>query len=84
MTPLPSNRGQSMTPRIYRLPEVKSRTGLARSTIYLRIEQGRFPRPVALGSPHVVGWVADEIDEWIHAQIRAARGESKELSPTAA
>nr|HIA88234.1 AlpA family phage regulatory protein [Gammaproteobacteria bacterium] len=31
-----------MAERILRLPEVKDRTGLSRSTIYLRIKQGSF------------------------------------------
>lgn len=31
---------------VLRLPEVKNRTGLSRSTIYLRIAQGNFPKPV--------------------------------------
>ena len=31
------------------LPAVKARTGLSRSTIYLRVSQGVFPTPVSLG-----------------------------------
>jgi hypothetical protein len=34
---------------ILRLPDVKRSTGLSRSTIYLRIAQGTFPKPVSLG-----------------------------------
>ena len=30
--------------RFLRLPEVMARTGLSRSTIYVRLDQGRFPR----------------------------------------
>ena len=52
-----------MTKRILRLPSVKSRTGLSRSTIYLRISQGIFPKPIALGG-RTVGWIEDEIDDW--------------------
>ena len=36
--------------RFLRLPEVLARTGLSRSTIYVRLDQGRFPRPVSLGA----------------------------------
>ena len=32
-----------------RFPTVKDRTGLSRSTIYLRISRGTFPAPVSLG-----------------------------------
>ena len=41
--------GISLPTRILRLPPVRARTGLARSTIHLRIAQGRFPRLISLG-----------------------------------
>jgi predicted DNA-binding transcriptional regulator AlpA len=34
---------------ILRLPQVKQRTGLSRSTIYSRIKTGTFPAPISLG-----------------------------------
>ena len=63
-----------METEIIRLPEVSRTTGLARSTIYLRIEQGLLPKPVSLGGK-AVGWPATEI-----SQINAARiaGKSNE------
>ena len=61
-----------MKNRILRLPEVMTRTGLSRSTIYLRISQGTFPKPVSLGT-RAVGWVESEIDEWVIQQIEASR-----------
>lgn len=57
-----------MTHTILRLPGVKARTGLSRSTIYLRVSEGNFPRPVQLGG-RAVGWVEAEIDEWLVHQI---------------
>ena len=36
--------------RIVRLPAVQARTGARRSTIYVRLAEGSFPRPVQLGS----------------------------------
>lgn len=65
-----------MTTAIIRLPEVKARTGLSRSTIYLRISRGQFPPPVSLGG-RAVGWVEAEIQAWIHAQIDASRVEAR-------
>ena len=53
--------------QLIRLPAVKDKTGLSRSTIYLRIEQGFFTKPVALG-PRCVGWPAGDVDA-----INAAR-----------
>jgi prophage regulatory protein len=60
---------------ILRLPDVKRSTGLSRSTIYLRISQGTFPKPVSLGE-RSVGWVEAEIQEWLQRRIDASRSES--------
>lgn len=46
---------------ILRLPEVKRRTGLGRSSIYLKMAQGLFPKPVKLGV-RAVGWRQDEVE----------------------
>ena len=51
---------------ILRRKQVQTRTGLSRSTIYLRIAEGNFPPPVSLGA-RAVGWRQNEIDEWIAA-----------------
>lgn len=61
-----------MTTAILRLPTVKARTGLSRSTIYLRISEGRFPKPVSLGG-RAVGWVEEEITDWLNQQIANSR-----------
>jgi prophage regulatory protein len=57
---------------ILRLPEVKKSTGLSRSTIYLRISQGTFPKPVSLGG-RAVGWLEAEIQEWLQRRVDASR-----------
>ena len=57
---------------ILRLPQVKTRTGLSRSTIYLRISEGRFPKPISLGG-RAVGWVESEVDDWLTRQIESSR-----------
>ncbi len=57
---------------ILRLPAVKTRTGLSRSTIYLRISGDSFPRPISLGG-RAVGWIESEINEWLEQQIEASR-----------
>ena len=61
-----------MTYAILRLPAVKAVTGLSRSTIYLRISEGRFPKPVSLGD-RAVGWIEAEVQEWLEQQIVASR-----------
>jgi len=55
-----------------RLPTVKARTGLSRSTIYLRISENQFPKPVSLGG-RAVGWIESEVDSWLEQQIEASR-----------
>lgn len=64
--------GLGMTHTILRLPDVKKRTGLSRSTIYLRIAVGAFPKPVALGG-RAVGWVEAEVQQWIEKAIQTSR-----------
>ena len=49
-----------MVQAILRLPAVKAESGASRSTIYLRIQQGLWPKPVRLG-PRSVGWPASEV-----------------------
>ena len=56
-----------MLQTILRLPSVKAESGYSRSTIYLRISQGLWPRPVSLGA-RAVGWPASEV-----AALNAAR-----------
>jgi prophage regulatory protein len=57
---------------ILRLPAVKLRTGLSRSTIYLRVAQGSFPAPVSLGA-RAVGWLESDVDSWLALQINRSR-----------
>lgn len=52
---------------ILRRKQVEAETGYARSTIYLRIAQGLWTRPVSLGA-RAVGWPAGET-----AALNAAR-----------
>jgi prophage regulatory protein len=61
-----------MSNTILRLPAVKTRTGLSRSTIYLRVAEGKFPKPISLGA-RAVGWVDAEVEEWLAGQIELSR-----------
>ena len=61
-----------MAHKILRLPDVLNRTGLSRSTIYLRVSQNSFPKPIALGS-RAIGWVESEVDAWLAQQIEKAK-----------
>lgn len=54
--------------RFLRLPDVKRRTGLSKSTLYDRIRAGTFPKPVPLGGS-LSAWVESEVEEWMAARI---------------
>ncbi len=53
---------------ILRRRQVQTETGYSRSTIYLRISQGLWPKPVRLGA-RAVGWPAGEVSALNAARI---------------
>ena len=64
--------------KFIRLPEVLTRTGYGRTTIYRKMEDGDFPKSVKLGGPledpeafdsRAVAWIEYEIDQWIESRI---------------
>ena len=59
-----------MNDRLLTRPEVETRCGIARSTIYRLMRAGRFPEPLRVG-PRAVRWPASEIEEWLDARPRA-------------
>ena len=62
---------------IWRLPEVMARTGLSRSTIYNKMSLDEFPQSINLGL-RSVGWISDEILDWIQARIDESRQDDSE------
>jgi prophage regulatory protein len=54
--------------KIIRLKAVTDTTGLARSTIYKYIAEGRFPMQISLGGG-CSGWLLSEVEDWILARI---------------
>ena len=76
--------------RFIRLPEVLSRTGYGRTTIYRKMEDGTFPRSVKLGGPledpnafdcRGVAWIEDEVVQWIESRIEERDLESTDADP---
>ncbi len=53
---------------ILRCKQVQKMTGLSRSSIYLRIQEGTFPRQINLGA-RAVGWIQKEIEDWLAVRI---------------
>jgi prophage regulatory protein len=58
--------------RILRLGSVLERTGLSRSTLYRKIEQGSFPRQVRI-SERCIGWRESDIERWLRNPIYYSR-----------
>ena len=54
---------------ILRLKNVKNRTGISRSSIYLKVSEGTFPRQVSLGA-RSVGWLESDINDWIAGRVQ--------------
>jgi prophage regulatory protein len=50
--------------RLMKLPEVIAMTALSRTTIYRKMGEGSFPKPLAL-SPACVRWLERDIQAWI-------------------
>ncbi len=63
ITPTPSTAAYA-APTLLRRSLVQNRVQLSRSSIYLRMAQGTFPKPIRLG-PNSVAWLASDIDSWI-------------------
>lgn len=65
-----------MPNKLLRLPQVLDRTGLSRTTLYLRISEGTFPRQVSLGA-RAVAWVEASVEDWISRRISDSRNGSQ-------
>jgi prophage regulatory protein len=50
--------------RILRLRSVLERTGLSRSTLYRKIDQGTFPRQIQI-STRCTGWRESAVEAWL-------------------
>ncbi len=66
------------TTRFLRLPEVQSRTGKSRSSIYAGIAARTFPKQIKIGGPRAVGWIESEIEDYLQACIEASRSGDSE------
>ena len=57
-----------------RLKSLPAATGMAISTVYKRMHQGLWPKPVSLGG-RAVGWLTAEIESINKARIAGANDE---------
>lgn len=55
--------------RVVREAERARITGIPRSTCYLLMKQGKFPKPVPIGE-RSVAWLESELLEWVEQRVR--------------
>jgi len=66
-----------MSKKFIRLPEVKRITGLSRSSIYLRMNNGEFPQSISLGG-RAIAWLDADIFQWLDDRIEASKAANYE------
>lgn len=59
-----------MAPKYLRRRAVEEITGLSRSTIYLLMSKGQFPRPIKL-TTKAVAWSEASIVDWLATRAQA-------------
>lgn len=59
--------------RILRFKQVAALVGLGKSSIYRKVQEGTFPKPIKLGSVRASGWISTEVYDWIDEQVRRSR-----------
>jgi len=57
--------------KLLRITEVSNKTTLAKSTIWLKMSQGKFPKPTKL-SDSINVWRESDIDAWINRHFEGA------------
>jgi prophage regulatory protein len=57
-----------MKTKFLRITDVMSVTGLAKSTIWLYVKEGKFPKQIKL-SPKISVWKESDVEAWITEQI---------------
>ena len=56
-----------------KLPEVQQITGLSRSGIYQKVQDGIFPPPIKIGE-RATAWIEKEVRQWMQDIIDDNRG----------
>ncbi|MCV2348711.1 helix-turn-helix transcriptional regulator [Paucibacter sp. Y2R2-4] len=67
------NRPQIKRDRLLRLPDVETASGMKKSTIYLLMKRGQFPRCVQV-TPRCVAWPESAVLQWVQDRIASVSG----------
>ena len=65
---------QTSDARILRAETVADLIGASRSGVYVAVKRDGLPPPIRLG-PNRVGWIAEEVHEWIDKRIEEGKAE---------
>lgn len=52
--------------KLLRIGDVANKTTLAKSTLWIKISKGQFPKPIKI-SPAVSVWKESDVDAWIES-----------------
>jgi prophage regulatory protein len=52
--------------KLLRISDVANKTTLAKSTLWIKISKGQFPKPIKI-SPAISVWKESEVDAWIES-----------------
>jgi prophage regulatory protein len=64
-----------MTTKYLTITQLRLRDGIANSTRWGWVSEGKYPKPVKFG-PKQTRWVLEEIEAWEAARIAESRGEA--------
>ena len=56
---------------VLRLPQVKAKIGVSRSTIYALVKSGELKPPISIGA-RAVGWLSTDNEDFIKSRIPAS------------
>ncbi len=58
------------------MPETSAKSGLSKPSIYRKIADGTFPKPIKLGK-RAIGFLEKDIEDWILNQIETTKKVTK-------
>jgi prophage regulatory protein len=53
---------------LYRITQLVKKLVISKSTIWLWVKEGSFPKPIRLGKKSVA-WLASDIENWIQERV---------------
>lgn len=63
--------------KLFRIEDVSALTTFAKSTIWIKVSQGKFPKPFKLPSSSICLWRGSDLFNWIDVQSTGSNKESQ-------